>query len=326
MTLVSYACLALTWGASFLFMKLALHDLAPGQVATGRLLLGALTLVGVMLATRRRWPREPRLWLHLAVVGLFMCALPFLLFAWSGQFLPSGLSSILNATTPLWTTLFTTLAIRETRLTRWQLLGLLLGTAGVAVVMGIWQLIASPAFAGSLGAQLACLGATASYGIAFTWMRRFVIGRYAYDAPTLAALQVCAGAAIALAGAGWFAGPIGHVAPDTAASMLLLGCLGTGFAYIWNTRVITAWGPVAASTVTYLVPVVGVALGALVLAERIAWYQPAGGLAVLVGVLLAQKVLPRRRATTRLPGPTARPDPVGITDDDRAAGGSRRPG
>lgn len=305
-TLAAYLALALTWGASFLLIKTALQGMSPGQVVLGRLLIGAVTLVALMTAIRRRWPRAARLWGHLALVGLFLCVLPFLLFAWAGQFLPSGLSAILNATTPIMTMLVTTAALPQERLTRTQAAGVLLGAAGVAVVVGPWRLFADPALLGSFPAQLACLAATACYGIAFTYLRRFVVGTHEYDALAISAVQVSLAAAIMLLAAPLAAtGPLRLDLP-VAASIVLLGALGTGFAYIWNTLIVERWGGVAASTVTYLTPLTGVVLGALVLGESLHWNEPAGGVVVVLGILASQGRLPlgrlRRRRTATAAG------------------------
>ncbi len=311
-TLAAYLALALTWGSSFLLMKVALDGLAPAQVVLGRLGIGALTLCALMAATRRPWPREPRLWVHLGVVAVFLCVVPFLLFAWAGQHLPSGLSSILNATTPIMTVAVGALALPTERLTLPQLSGILLGAAGVAVVMGVWTVVADPAFAASVPAQLACLGATACYGIAFTYLRRFVVGTHQHDALTISAVQIVLGAAaIGLAAPAVATAPVDLTAP-VVASIVALGALGTGIAYIWNTAVAMRWGPTIASTVTYLTPLVGVVLGAVVLHERLAWYQPVGGVLVVAGILVAQHGTGRSATAGRGVGPAVVTTPPGL--------------
>lgn len=133
--LAQFAMLALVWGASFLFIKIGLEGLSPPQVVLGRLLAGAAALLVVSLARRQRPPREPMVWAHLAVVSVLLCVAPFLLFAWAEQHVPSGLASIYNATTPLMTTLIALLALPSERPTRTTLSGLLVGFAGVLVVL-----------------------------------------------------------------------------------------------------------------------------------------------------------------------------------------------
>ncbi|WP_229382344.1 DMT family transporter [Microbacterium schleiferi] len=284
-----FAALALVWGASFLFMKVAVAAFDPAQVALGRIILGAVTLAAIMALTRRRWPRERRLWLHMVVVAVFLCLLPFLLFAWAAQSLPSGLSAILNATTPLWTTLVAVVVLPSERMTARRMTGVIIGAVGVAIVMGVWDVVSSPEFAASLPAQLACLGATASYGIAFGWMRRFITGTHTHDSVTIASTQMAvAGTLAALLFPAIGLSPVAW-APVPVLALVALGCLGTGIVYVWNTRVVNEWGAVGASTVTYVIPVVGVALGILVLGERFTLNELIGAVIVIDGVLLVQR-------------------------------------
>lgn len=300
-TLVAYLLLALTWGSSFLLMKVGLDGFAPAYVAFGRLAIGALALCLLMVSGRRSWPREPRVWGHLAVVALLLCAIPFQLFAWAGQYLPSGLSAVLNATTPIWTAVFVAVFSATERLSPVKVLGAVVGAGGVAVVMGVWRVFGDPAFLSSLPAQLSCLGATACYGLSFVWMRRFVVGRHSYDAVTIASVQVLLAAVISAAFLPLLGGGLLRPTVPSTIALLLLGALGTGVAYVWNTRVIMTWGALAASTVTYLTPLVGVVLGMLVLGERPGWYTLVGAVIVIIGVMLVQGVLrlpaARRRAS-----------------------------
>ncbi|MEH3078992.1 MAG: DMT family transporter [Quadrisphaera sp.] len=306
--LAAYVALALTWGSSFLLIKVALGGptgagFSVGGVAVGRIVLGAAALVVLMVASRTRWPRERWLWAHLAVVGVLLCLAPFLLYSWAGEHLPSGLSAILNASTPIWTALAVTAAVRSERLTRGQVAGVALGVVGVAVVMGLWRVVADDSFARSLPAQLACLGATACYGAGFAWMRRFVTGRHEHGPLAVAAGQVGSAAVLGLllspvlvpqlVSGGGALGSVG-VAPVLA--LAALGVLGTGLAYVWSTFVLVEWGSLAAASVTYLTPVVGVVAGAAVLRERITWNEPVGALVVVLSVLLVQKRLTRRRS------------------------------
>jgi drug/metabolite transporter (DMT)-like permease len=288
-TTLAYLCLALTWGSSFLLMKVALVEFTPAQVALGRILVGALTLTTLMLVTRRRWPSEHWLWGHMAVVSVLLCVVPFLLFAWAETYLPSGIGAILNSTTPIWTAIAMTVIVPGIRLTRGQVAGIVLGAVGVLLIMGVWQVVTTSAFLTSLPAQLACLGATASYGLAFAWMERFVNRRHAYDAITIASVQLANAAAISLVLAPFIALTPVVVRPAPTLCLLALGALGTGAAYVWNTRVIITWGSLAASTVTYVIPLVGVVLGIVILGERLTWHEPLGALVVILSVMLVQK-------------------------------------
>ncbi len=293
-----YLALAAVWGSSFLCMKVGLEGLAPAQVVLARVVLGATALVVVALATRAAWPRGVRQWGHLAVLGVLLCVVPFLLFAWAGERVPSSLSSILNATTPLMTALASAALLPTERLTRRQRYGLALGAVGVVVVVGPWDAVRSLATAAPLTAVLACLGATACYGIGMTYLRRFVTP-LGLPPVTVAVGQVGVAAVLMLLAAPVVATAPVHLTTSAVLAMVALGALGTGLAYMWNTTVVGAWGAQRASTVTYLTPLVGVVLGVLVLGERLHWYEPVGGLLVVAGVVVAQRARARTVAPPR---------------------------
>jgi drug/metabolite transporter (DMT)-like permease len=256
--------------------------------------LGGVTLVVVLLATRRRWPREPRTWAHLAVVAVFLNAVPSSLMAWAEQTVPSGLASIYNATTPIMTLAALAVLVPSERLRGRQVLGIVLGIVGVLVLVGPWDVLTDPAVLASVPGQVALLGMTASYGIGLAYLRRVAVAS-AYDPVTLATVQLTLASGMLLLVAPVIAtGPV-QLDGRIVAAMIALGCVGTGLAYAWNTRLVQAWGAGRASTVTYLTPVVGVALGVLVLGERVRWNEPVGGLVVLLGIALASGVLLRRR-------------------------------
>lgn len=289
---VQFVLAGIVWGSSFLFIAVALTGMTPAQVAGGRLFFGALAL-GVIVAVRReRLPRDRHVWGHLCVLAVTFCAVPFLLFAWAEQHVSSGLASIFNATTPIMTAIMAWAAFRVESLKPGQLVGIAIGIAGVVVII-------APGAVTDVGnstvAQLALLGATACYGFSLAYVRRFLSDTglsgialaFGYIGPA-AALMVLLSPLI-------LAEPL-HLTPAVVGSIVTLGMLGTGLAYIWNQNVLRAWGPTRASTVTYITPVVGVALGVLVLGERISWNEPVGAAVVFVGILLVQQRLrmPRR--------------------------------
>lgn len=300
MTLWAFLALSLVWGASFLFIKVGLQGLSPAQVVLGRILLGAVALAVIMTVTRRRWPRELRVWGHMLVVGIFFCAVPFTLFAWAEQYVPSSLASIYNAATPIMTLLLTPLILRSERLGTARTAGLVIGILGVVVLTGPWQLIGSNDLRSTIPAQLACLGATASYGFAGLYLRRFVSG-LPYDSVTISSVQLAMASLVVLLAAPFVArGPVTLNGP-VVLSIVVLGVVGTGVAYVWYTRIMREWGAARASTVTYLTPVVGVVLGVLLLGESVHWYEPVGGAIVVAGILVSQGVSSARLARTRRP-------------------------
>ncbi|WP_442575236.1 DMT family transporter [Microbacterium sp. F51-2R] len=292
---VGFVLTGIIWGSSFLFMKVALGGLSPGQVAWSRLVLGALALGLFVLVRRDRLPRRLAVWGHMTVLAVSFCVVPFLLFSWAQQHVTSGLASIYNATTPIMTAVMAGLLFRVERLKTVQIGGIVLGILGVVVIIAPWQGLD---FSQGLVAQFAILGATACYGFSLAYMRRFVSDT-GMSALVFSFLNIGIAAAIML-----LLTPVLVLTPVTlhpwiVASIVLLGCLGTGVAYIWNQNTVRAWGPTRASTVTYITPLVGVLLGVIVLGEELSWNEPVGALVVFLGILLAQdRLRPRARLKT----------------------------
>jgi drug/metabolite transporter (DMT)-like permease len=293
--LPGYLALAFIWGASFLFIKVAVRQLPPLYISLGRASAGALTVLVVLAATRTPLPRGARTWGHLAVAGAVGVAFPFTLFGYGEQRVPSVLAGIWNATTPLVVLPVAVLVFRTERMTRQRIAGILLGFAGVLTVLGVWQGVGGTHLTG----QLMCAGAAVCYGIAIPYQRRFLSG------PALSGVGVPAGqllmaCALLLVVAPLVAGPPpapGGLSVAVLASVLALGALGTGLAFVLNFRVIRFAGASTSASVTYLLPIVATTIGVLGLGEDIRWYQPVGALIVLAGVAVSQgrPRLPSRR-------------------------------
>ena len=290
---VQFVLTGIVWGSSFLFIAVALTGMTPAQVAWSRLVFGGVALAAIVVIRRERLPRSPRVWGHLAVIAVTFCVIPYLLFAWAQEHVPSSLASIFNATTPIMTALFAWAVFRVERLAAGQLAGIALGIGGVVLIIAPGAVLE---VGGSVVAQLALLGATACYGFSLAWMRRF-LSDTGLSGVAFAAGYIGIGAVVMLAlSPVVFLEPV-RWDPWVLGSVILLGTLGTGLAYIWNQNTLAAWGPTRASTVTYITPVVGVFLGILVLGETLTWNEPAGAVVVLLGILLVQQRLrlPSRR-------------------------------
>ena len=289
---LQFVGMALAWGASFLFMKIALDGMTWGQIAWARILIGAITMAVIVLIMRERMPRDLKLWAHLAVAGLTGVALPFLLWAWAEQYISSALASIFNGITPITTALMVTFAFHVEKLSRNQVYGILVGLAGVFVIISPWN---GGILGQSLWGQLAAILATICYGFTGGYLRKYVTPR-GISAPMVAFGQVGTAAVLMLA-----LSPIllpGEFALNgwIILSMLALGIFGTGIAFLWNINVMRAWGPTRNSTVTYLTPIIGVALGVLILNEQLSWNEPVGALIAILGILVM-----RQRSRLRRP-------------------------
>ena len=280
-SLVRVGALALIWGSGFLWIKVALRGFSPVQLTFARLALGALVLLIVVWRSRQRLPTGRKVWLHLFGAALFANSLPYLLFGIGEQHVASNLAGAINATTPLWTAVFAVLTRTSRGVTALQVGGLLLGFCGTVLMLAPWQSAEA-----SIGGAVACLVASASYGVGYVYMSRYLIGR---NIPplVLSATQL-------VAAAGWMvlATPLGgldRVVLDAGAvvSLAVLGVAGTGAAYVLNYRIIADDGPVLASTVTYLLPVVAAILG-LTIGEHLTAVLVLGVLLVLTGVALTR--------------------------------------
>jgi drug/metabolite transporter (DMT)-like permease len=279
-----YIALGIVWGCSFIFIKLGLEFLTPIGVAFGRVCLGSITLLLWARYKKIALPQGKIMWLHLWVVSMLLNVIPGILFAYAETEVTSILAGIINAVTPLMTLLAIMIAFREEKPKNYQVVGLLTGFIGVLTVLGAWQGLGdNPAIA-----VIALLSAVACYGVSYPYSRKFVLpkklkaeslaaGQLTMGAVTLLPLFIIDGASIS----GYSTGPI--------LAMLTLGILGSGFAYIWNFQIMEAAGSAIASTVTYVTPVVAVIVGIIFLGEGVTWYEPVGGLIVLLGAAISQQ-------------------------------------
>ncbi|MCI2416267.1 DMT family transporter [Saccharopolyspora sp. K220] len=282
--LPGFVLLSAIWGSSFVLIRVAVDaGVAPLWVALARCLFGAAALCGVCAVQRASMPRDLRTWGHAAVVGLLLNAAPFTLFAYGETHVSSVLAGVWNATTPLTTLVFVLLLVPQENPTVRRMIGLLIGFGGVLVVLGVWHGVGGGVLVGSL----ACLGATTCYGAGFAYTRRFFSGR-TESAAALTTMQLtCATAQLAL-GAVLFGSVPEWPGVTAVGSLVLLGAVGTGLAFLLNLRVIRAAGSTIASTVTYVTPLWSTALGAILLAEPVGWNTVLGGALVIAGVLFAR--------------------------------------
>ncbi|ROS43534.1 drug/metabolite transporter (DMT)-like permease [Amycolatopsis thermoflava] len=284
-TWVRMGVLALLWGSAFLWIKLALRGFTPIEIAVLRSALGAAVLFVLARIAGQRMPRGRVMWGRLAVAAFFCNAVPFALFSIGEQTVDSGIAGVLNATTPLWSLLIGLMLGAERGIHPARLGGLLLGFAGVLLIFAPWQR------AGLFGwGALALVAAAASYAIAFAYMARKLAGTGGPVAISAAQLAVASGlASLAL--------PVEGARPGfdglAVLAVVLLGVFGTGFTFYLNYRLIEDEGPTGAAVVGYLLPVVSVALGAVVLGEPVTPRVVAGMLVVLAGVGLT-RTKPRR--------------------------------
>jgi drug/metabolite transporter (DMT)-like permease len=292
---VQLLVLAALWGASFLFIRVGVAEFGVAPLMALRVSIGAVVLM-IMLALRGT-PRASFATLRsralpLFVVGVLNSAAPFCLFAFTELTLTAGLTSVINATTPLWGALVAFVWLKD-RLTPLRTLGMFIGFSGVVSL--VWGQIAAPhgALAPSASATaLAALAATCAallYGIAANFTKRYLTG---VDSLTIATGSMIGGslALIPFAIATW---PAAAVSPHAWGAVLSLGVACTGIAYLIFFHLIAVAGPARAITVTFVIPVFGILWGALFLNERVDAGMLEGCAIVLVGTALATGVINR---------------------------------
>src|SRR5205807_3385387 len=285
-SLVRLGALAILWGSGFLFIKEALGGLSPFQIVFGRLLAAAVAMLALTFTTKRRLPTDRRIWLHLAVMAIITNIAPYFLFAWAELRVTSGLASVMNATTPLFT-LTAALATGTERHAPSRLAGLLVGLLGVVILVAPWVTPQRSTLAGIAAA----LVASACYALGYVYARRFLTSR-AVPAVVLSTGQMVAGTLLLAVVAPVLGRGHVHLTGTVIAAVLALGVAGTGASYVLNYQLIADEGPTAASTATYLIPVVAVILGGFVLAEPVTWSLALGAITILAGVALSEGRLP----------------------------------
>ncbi len=272
--------LSVLWGGSFFFAEIALVELRPFTVVFGRVVLAAATLVILVKVTGGRMPRDRRLWAAFFVMGTVNNFIPFSLIVWGQTQITSGLASILNATTPVFTVLMAHFFTRDEKLTANRFAGVVLGIAGVVVMIGPEALAGLGA---NVLAQLAVVGAAVSYGVAGVFGRRFA------GTPPLvtAAGQVTASSVLMfpvmlIVDRPW---TLAMPAPETWAAVLGIALVSTAAAYVIFFRILATAGATNIMLVTLLVPVSAILLGVLVLGETLAPLHMAGMALIGLGLL-----------------------------------------
>jgi drug/metabolite transporter (DMT)-like permease len=297
---VVFAALGFAWGSSYLFIKIGVETLSPFTLVAGRTLIGAAVLAVVMRLAGQGLPRSAGTYGHMFVVALLGIAIPFSLITWGEQSIDSALAAILNGTVPLFAIVLAAIVLTDEPITLNRLVGLLVGFGGVVV-------ITSPSFSsgigGSVPGELALIGASVSYGAAGVYARHTVRDL----APlTSAFLEVGLAFVVIAILAVTLEHPFAtHVEPSTILSVTWLGLIGSGLAFLGFFFLLGRWGATRTSTVAYVLPVVGIALGVTVRGETISLVVLVGMLLIIGGVALANSGFGHRRLIGRRAVPVA---------------------
>lgn len=288
------AVLALVWGSSFLLIELGLTGFGPLTLVFLRIALAVPLMLVAMRVAGQRLPRDAHSWWQLTIIGFLNLAFSQALFFWAQTRIDSGLASILNATVPLWGVVLAHYFTRDERATPAKVMGVVIGFAGLVVMVG------PDALAGvgqDVAAQLACLLATACFAAAAVWARR--LGSHVQ--PLAAATgQMMTAAVMLLPLPLLFETPFAAAPSLTAvAALLTLAIVATSFTYLLYFRLIATAGASNAMLIALLMPPVAIGLGVLFLNETLTGGQLLGLALILTGLIIIDGRLVARLALRR---------------------------
>ena len=290
---IVFILLGAIWSSSFLWINIGVQDIGPMALVAFRMLFGAITAVIIGIYQKVKWPRDWKTLGIFAVLGPTSLAIPIFFISWGEQSIDSAVAAILNATTPLFTILIAHFLLQDDKMTFQKVLGLLIGFAGVVVLMSK-DLTA--------GAQNSIIGQAAVILASLFYAGSAVFGRKLtqhVEGSVRGAMFLITSTIFM-----WIVGPLTErpfefpSLPITWVAILFLGILGSGLAVIMLWYLIHEVGPTRASLVTYLFPVGGVLLGVMFLNEQLSW-QLLVGTILIVGSLAVVNWQPVRRAVQK---------------------------
>lgn len=285
--------LASLWGPSFLFIKVAVHEIPPLTMAAARVTIAALILLVVLRLRKRVLPKGRHIWLKFTIAGLFGNAMPFVLFNWGELYIDSALAAILNGTTPLFTLVIAHFFTDDDRLSTRKIIGAIIGFGGLLVLV-------APSLFGGVEATtlglLAVLLAAFCYGVNIVFTRTYLRGLPGLVAP---AAQLSMASVLLIPLSLLVDQPYQLAFPSLPAvlSLFALAIIGTGLAFIVYYRLLETTPASSMAMVTYLIPVFGIFLGVVVLNETLNWNAYVGCLLILIGVMVVNNII-------RFPGKT----------------------
>jgi len=273
-----------------MWIKIAVQEVGPITLVAFRVLFGLLFGIAVISIQRVQWPRNFKEWLPFLVLGITNFAVPFFLISWGEQSIDSAVAAILDATVPLFTIVFAHFSLRDDKMTLPKVLGLLIGFAGVVVLL-------SKDIGGSsssLLGQIAVVVASLSYAVSAIYVRKTTV-----DTPSIlrSAGPLASATVVMWLAAFLFERPVKvpHLG-ITWVALLFLGVLGSGFAFVLSYYLIHEIGPTRTTMVTYLFPLGGVILGVNILHEQLTWQLTTGALLIIASLVVANWK-PERRPT-----------------------------
>ena len=271
--------LSILWGGSFFFVGIAVKEMPPFTIVLCRVALASIILLSVVHLKGDNMPSSKGLWGGFVIMGALNNLIPFSLIVWGQTHIESGLASILNGTTPIFSVVLSHFLTREERLTTNRISGVLIGWVGVTVLIGIDSL---RSFGIEVFGKIAVLGAAFSYACAAIYGRRFK-----GVSPLVVATGMLCGSAIIMTPMALFVDQPWNLSPSVITVMALFGlaAFSTSLAYIIYFRVLATAGPTNVLLVTFLIPLSAILLGVMVLGERLKWNSLAGMGLIFIGLV-----------------------------------------
>ena len=276
-----FILLGAIWSSSFMWIKIAIQEIGPITLVAFRVLFGLLFGIIVILVQRAQVSRSFKEWIPLLVLGITNIAIPFFLISWGELSIDSAVAAILDATVPLFTILVAHYLLHDDKMTIYKVLGLLMGFAGVVVLMSK-DIGAS---LGSLLGQLAVIVASAFYAGSAVYARK--------TTENIPGILRSAGPLVSATAVMWLATFLVESPVEvpqlgiTWIALLFLGVLGSGVAFIMAYYLIHEIGPTRTSMVTYLFPLGGVILGVVFLNEQLSWQLVIGAVLIVLSLVVA---------------------------------------
>lgn len=288
--------LSFLWGGSFFFTGIAVKELPPFSIVALRVSIAALALLLLLRATGIALPRDRRVWMAFLCMGMLNNVVPFCLIVWGQTQIASGLASVLNATTPLFTVIVAHFLTADEKLTPQKIAGVVTGFAGVVAMIGPTLL---HGYGGSVWGQIAVLGAAISYSFAGIFGRRFKA--MGIQPLTTATGQICASGIILVPLALLLDSPWTLPIPGMATWGAITGIalFSTALAYVLFFRILASAGATNLALVTFLIPCTAILLGTLFLGERLEPRHFAGMALIAVGLAAIDGRILRRMGLFR---------------------------
>ena len=292
---ILFLALGFMWGSSYLFIKLAVDDFGTFTLVALRLAVGAALLWVAVRLTGQELPRERRIYGHLVVMATVNIVIPFVLITWAEQTVDSSIAAILTSAVPLFAIVIAPLFLHDEPIRVNGVAGLLIGFVGVVILTSNELSLTNSDLTG----EIALLGAALSYAVGAVYSRRNMRG----IPPMIPAVfqvtfaLIISGAIALVVERPW------ESTPDLEAvfSILWLGILGSGLAYLAVFRLFASWGATRTTLVAYLIPIWGIILGFLVLAEPIDGRLLVGTALVISGMALVNSRYGKRTIFGRTP-------------------------